>query len=331
MKSIRVVQIGLGPLGQRIVQFMRERDVFTIVGAVDTDPAKQGRDLGEVCSLSQMGIRVSGSLESALGGGPAELAILATVSDMERVTPQIEAILARGLAVVSTCEELSYPWDASPSLARRIDEAARAAGVAVLGTGVNPGFLMDSLPLALSAGCQNVKLIRVTRVQDASARRLPFQRKIGAGLSLEAFEAKRLEGTLRHVGLAQSMGMIASRMGWAIDRMEDILTPIVAERRIECGALVVERGAAAGVQQVGRAFAGGLERITLVFRASIGEPDPEDTVEIVGNPTIHSTVKGGVNGDIATCAITLNAAPRVLAAAPGLRTMTDISMVSFFA
>lgn len=332
MKEIRVVQVGLGPLGQRIVQFMREREAFCIVGAVDIDPATKGRDLGEVCSLPGMGVPVSGSLASALlGRGKADVAILATVSSMEAVTPQVEEIVAQGLPVVSTCEELSWPWEASPALARRIDKAARKAGVGVLATGVNPGFLMDSLPVALSAGCQAVERIRVTRIQDASSRRLPFQRKIGAGLSLAAFEAKRREGTLRHVGLAQSMAMIAARMGWEIDRMEDELTPIVADGRIETGALSIEPGMAAGVQQIGRAFSRGSERITLVFRAAIGEPDPEDTVEITGTPNIRSTVAGGMNGDVATCAITLNAIPRLLAAGPGLHTMTDVPLVSYFA
>jgi hypothetical protein len=330
MKEIRVVQIGLGPLGQRIVQFMREREVFRIIGAVDIDAGKQGRDLGAICSLPDMGVPVSGSLASALGRRKADVAILATVSDMQAVTPQIEEILARGLPVVSTCEELSWPWEASPALARRIDRAARRAGVGVLATGVNPGLLMDSLPVALTAGCQAVERIRVTRIQDASSRRLPFQTKIGAGLSPEAFEAKRREGTLRHVGLAQSMAMIAARMGWEIDKMEDELTPILAERRIETGAMSIQPGMAAGVQQIGRAFSRGIERITLVFRAAIGEPDPEDTVEITGTPCIRSTVKGGVNGDVATCAITLNAIPRLLAAGPGLHTMTDVPLVSYF-
>lgn len=330
MKEIRVVQIGLGPLGQRIVRFMREREAFRIVGAVDIDAGKQGRDLGEVCSLPVMGVPVSGSLASALGRRKADVAILATVSGMQAVTPQIEAIVARGLPVVSTCEELSWPWEASPALARRIDRAARRAGVGVLATGVNPGFLMDSLPVALTAACQAVEHIRVTRIQDASSRRVPFQRKIGAGLSPEAFEAKRKEGTLRHVGLAQSMAMIAARMGWEIDGMEDALTPILAERRIETGAMIIQPGMAAGVQQIGRAFSRGIERITLVFRAAIGEPDPEDTVEITGTPCIRSTVKGGVNGDVATCAITLNAIPRLLAAGPGLHTMTDVPLVSYF-
>ena len=201
----------------------------------------------------------------------------------------------------------------------------------MLGTGVNPGFLMDSLPLALTAVCQAVESVRVIRIQDAATRRIPFQRKIGAGLTLEAFEAKRMEGPLRHVGLAQSMAMIAARMAWTIDRMEDELTPIVAEHRIRTDVMTIEPGMACGVQQIGRAFSGARERITLVFRAAIGEPDPEDTVEITGTPNVRSTVKGGINGDVATCAITLNAIPRLLEAGPGLHTMTDISLVSYFA
>ena len=154
-----------------------------LAAAVDSDPAKIGRDVGELCGIHRLGVTVVGSIDHALVGGGADAAVLATVSDIATISGQIESLVARHLHVVTTCEELSFPWETSPSLAARIDAAARAARVAVLATGVNPGFLMDCLPLALTAVCQRVQHIGVTRIQDASARRLPFQRKIGAGLT----------------------------------------------------------------------------------------------------------------------------------------------------
>ena len=331
MRTIDLVQVGLGPLGRKIIQFARERPAFRIVAAVDPDPAFAGKTLGQVCGLEGLDIPVRPSLREALKGARPAAAILTTVSDLGRITPQIEQLLACRLPVVSTCEELVYPWVTQPGLAARIDREARRRKVAVLGTGVNPGFLMDALPVFLTAVAQEVQAVRVTRLQDASLRRVPFQKKIGAGLTLEQFEAKRREGTLRHVGLTESMHLIAARLGWRLERTEDVLSPVVAQARLVTEALTIEPGQAAGVQQIGRGFADGVERITLTFRASIGEPLSEDTVEIAGRPPIVSTIRGGVNGDVATCAITLNAVPRVLEASPGLKTMLDIPLVSCFA
>ncbi|MBA7568482.1 2,4-diaminopentanoate dehydrogenase [subsurface metagenome] len=303
---------------------------MTVVAAVDKDPALAGKDLGQLCSTGAMGVPVSPSLEQALGQGAADVAVLTTVSDLARIAPQIEEILSLGLPVVTTCEELAFPWESSPKTASRIDSRAKEQGVAVLATGVNPGFLMDTLPIVLSAVCQRIDAVKVSRIQDASTRRVPFQRKIGAGLNLVEFEEKKKQGSLRHVGLTESMQMIASRIGWKLDRTEDLITPVVAKTRIDTGSMSIEAGMAAGVQQIGRGFVDNDEKITLTFRASIGEPSPEDTVELLGTPHIVSTIQGGVHGDVATCAITLNAVGQVLRAEPGLRTMVDLPPVAYF-
>jgi 4-hydroxy-tetrahydrodipicolinate reductase len=217
----------------------------------------------------------------------------------------------------------------APELAARLDESARQKSVAILATGVNPGFMMDTLPVCLTAISQNVEAIKVSRIQDAANRRIPFQRKIGAGLDPLEFEKKKKDGTLRHVGLTESIHMIASRFGWKLDRTEDVITPVFADRTIISNTMTIKPGVVAGVQQIGRAFIGMKEKITLVFRASVGESHPEDTVEIFGEPHIISTVHGGVHGDVATCAVTLNAIPVLLKAEPGLKTMIDLPPVAF--
>lgn len=331
MKGIDLIQVGLGPLGRMITRFAHERACFRIVGAVDPDPAIAGRTLGQLCGIDGLDVVVQSSLQAALRGVRPAAAVLATVSSLTRLAPQLEELLACGLPVVSTCEQLVYPWFTQPQLAEAIDRQARRHKVAVLGTGVNPGFMMDALPVCLTAVAQEVQAVRVKRLQDAAFRRIPFQRKIGAGLSLEQFEAERSAGTLRHVGLTESMHLLAARMGWRLERTEEVLTPVVASARIASEALTIEPGQAAGVQQIGRGFAAGKERITLTFRAAIGEPAPEDTVEIDGRPPFVSTIRGGINGDAATCAITLNAVPRLLEAGPGLKTMLDIPLVSYCA
>jgi len=333
MDKIKIVQIGLGPLGQKITRYLLERrQVFEIVGAVDVDPEKAGRDLAEICGLTRnIGVRISTSLENVLRKTRPQVALLTTVSDMKRITPQIEKIVRHGLHVVTTCEELSFPWKTAPKFARRIDAAARRHKAAVLATGVNPGFLMDFLPTTLTGVCQKVDRIRVSRIQNAAFRRVPFQRKIGAGLTPAEFEAKRQQGTLRHVGLTESIGMIADRMGWELDKIEDILSPVIAGKEIKTQAMTIKRGMAAGVQQIGKGLVNGRLKIELVFRASVGEPESRDTIEIFGEPNIVSTVVGGINGDVATCAIAVNATRQILRVSPGLHTMTDVPIVSFFA
>ena len=331
MEKVKIIQVGLGPIGQEIVKYTVERKGIEIVAAVDPAADKVGRNLGELCSLDEkLGVKVSPTIDSAVEGSKPTVAILTTVSRLEEIIPQVEEIAGYGMNVVSTCEELAFPWTRKPELAKRLDEIGRKHNVSILGTGVNPGFLMDFLPLVMSGVCREVKSIKVSRIQDASSRRIPFQKKIGAGLTREEFEEKRKAGTLCHVGLTESMQMIAATMNWHLEKTEDILSPVIADSEITGGYRKIGPGMAAGVQQIGRGYLQGKELITLEFRAAVGERNPHDTIKIKGTPEITSTIKGGLNGDVATCAVTLNAVKSIIPAAPGLRTMADIPVVSFF-
>jgi 4-hydroxy-tetrahydrodipicolinate reductase len=189
---------------------------------------------------------------------------------------------------------------------------------------------MDFLPMAITGICRSVRKIRVERFQNAQFRRLPFQKKIGAGLSVEQFQEKVKEKTLRHVGLTESMHMIATRLGWEFTNTEDIVKPVIADQRVTTPELTIEPGNALGVNQVGKGYIGDEEIITLVFRAVIGEPNPHDTIFIDGDPKIEMTIKDGVNGDTATCSITVNAIPVIINTSAGLKTMADIEPISFF-
>lgn len=322
---IRVLQVGLGPIGASIARQVGERAGFELVGGVDLDPGKVGRDLGPVCGLGrEIGGEVSGDLETALAAMKPDIAVVSTSSALEIVAGTIETCLAAGVAVVSTTEELSFPWRERPELAKRIDEAARAAGRAVLGTGVNPGFAMDALPLALSAVCERVDGVIVRRFQDASKRRLPFQQKIGAGLSVEEFHAKVAAGGVRHVGLAESIGMLASAFGWNLDSVTDEIWPKLAAEPVASPDLSVAAGQCSGVVQLGLGKEGDVVRIRLEFEAYLGAPESYDEVEILGSPALKSRVMAGIPGDLATASIVVNAIPRVLAAPPGLITMRDV-------
>ncbi len=326
----RIVQVGLGPLGQQVVRYALERKQFKLVGGADPAPDKLGVDLGRLCGVEPMGTRVKKSVADVLATGKADVALLTTVSSIEVIQEQIEEIAEAGLDIVSTCEELTYPWDAHPKTAKRIDAACRKHGVTCVSTGVNPGFLMDLLPVALTAVCRRVERIEVERIQDASSRRVPFQQKIGAGLNLVQFERRKQDGSLRHVGLTESMHMIARRVGWKLKETTESLEPVIAEGRIESGHEPIEPGMACGVEQIGRAYAEeGRLVIKLVFRAAVGEPSSYDAVKVTGEPAFRSVIEGGINGDIATCAIVLNAVRSIGEVEPGLKTMLDLPAVAY--
>jgi 4-hydroxy-tetrahydrodipicolinate reductase len=240
-------------------------------------------------------------------------------------------IVSHGINIVSTCEELTYPWLTNPDIAREIDSAAEEHNVSVLSTGVNPGFLMDFLPLVTTSICRDVRRITVERIQDAQFRRLPFQEKIGAGLSVQEFEERVKQGNLRHIGLTESMHLIASGLGWKLERTEDVVEPVIASQEVVSENLTIEPGKALGIQQIGRAYIDKVEVIALVFRATIGEPDPRDRITIRGIPDVDMIISNGINGDTATCAIIVNAIPVVIQAPSGLITMADITPISFFA
>jgi hypothetical protein len=322
---IRAMLIGAGPMGINIYKLSLKRKDILITQVVDINPALQGKDMGQHAELDATGVIINDRYDQLTD---VQVAILATVSDLQGISPQLIGLIDLGLPVVSTCEELFFPWENDHELSASIDLAAREKGVAVLGTGVNPGFLMDALPTMFTALCNEVERIEVRRYQDAQFRRVPFQKKIGAGLSLEEFERRKEDGSLRHVGLTESMYFIARQLGWKLDSTADNVEPVIALRNIEISALNIVSGQASGVRQTGIGMVNGEEKIKLTFQATVGEPESYDEIEIFGTPHIRSRIMKGIHGDIATCAIILNACKSILKASPGLRTMADIPLIS---
>jgi 2,4-diaminopentanoate dehydrogenase len=329
---IRVIQIGVGPLGRQIVRYIVERGGLELVGVVDLDPELQGQDVGGLCGLAPMGLPVVGSLDEARLNAPdgAHVAVIATVSSIERLVPQVAAVARAGLDMVSTCEELSFPWTRHRAAAEAIDQVCREHRVSCLGTGVNPGYLMDYLPSVFTSIMQRVDHIQVDRVQDASKRRVPFQQKIGAGLTREEFEAKKAAGTLRHVGLPESLDMIAYAMGWALDTTSETIEPVLATADIASGYKTIAKGQLAGVEQVATGVTNGTEVVRLTFCAVVGQERSYDRIRIRGLPEVDITIDGGINGDVATCAITINAIRTIVKTESGLKTMLDAPVPAWF-
>ena len=329
--AIRVVQIGLGPIGAAVARQVASRKGFQLVGAIDIDPNKAGLDLGDVIELGRkLRVKVTTDIDQTLKATRPDVAVICTGSSLKAVMPQFEAVLKRRVAIVTTTEEAAYPGPASRRLAKRLDEAARKAKVAVLATGVNPGFTMDALPIALSAVCERVDRVEVRRVQDARIRRLPFQQKIGAGLTAAQFARKVEDGSVRHVGFAQSIQMIADALGWRLDRITDDVKPVFAEKTVASELLAVDKGYVAGIIQDGAGWVKGEPKISLRLEAYLGAPESYDSVLIEGSPRIFSKIDGGVHGDVATASITVNSIPAVVGAAPGYRTMRDMRLPSFY-
>jgi 2,4-diaminopentanoate dehydrogenase len=328
--ATRVVCYGLGPIGLGIARLALARPGVQIVGAIDVDPQKVGRDLGELLGGAASGVTISADAAATLAAARPAVALHATSSALASVAPQLLQIAEAGVNVVSTCEELAYPWTAQPQLAAELDAAARRAGVTLLGTGVNPGYAMDALPLMLTAPCAAVRAVRVLRIVDAGQRRGPLQRKVGAGLTAEQFADGVRVGAIRHVGLPESLHMLATSLGWQLDRSADTIEPVIAEQRITTDFVTVEPGQVAGVRQGARGFVGEREAIALELRMYVGAPDPQDTVEIDGDPPVRMTIAGGLHGDIATAAIVVNAIPSAVRAGAGLASMADAPLVHFW-
>jgi 4-hydroxy-tetrahydrodipicolinate reductase len=245
---------------------------------------------------------------------------------MEQVHPQLVEIIRAGLNIVSTCEELAYPWAQHPALAEELDKLAQKHGVTVLGTGVNPGFAQDTIAIAATGVCQDVKHITVTRTVEAGERRPQLQQKVGAGLSVAEFEEKAKGREIRHVGLEESLTMVAHALGWQLDKVTETIEPVVAEKPVKSQFVEVKRGQVSGVHQVARGFKGGQERIVLHLYMHLGTENPGDSVVIEGTPDIQLTIKG-IHGDLATAAMAVNAVPKVVSAPPGLVTMKDLPPV----
>jgi len=330
MEELRVVCVGLGPIGKAIAKGLLEKKGVKIVGAVDVAPDLIGKDLGEVLELDKkLGVTVRDDLDKLLDEVKADIAVIATKSYLPDVYPQIESCIKHCVNVISTCEELSYPYYRYPELSAKIDTLAKDYGVTVLGTGINPGYLMDALPIMLTGACTRVDSIKVIRMMDSKKRRIPYQKKIGTGLSPEEFkkmiEEKKITG---HVGLTESIAMIAAALGWKLDEIKEFPPePVIADKEVQA-YVTVKPGQVAGLKSVAHGIKDGKPVIVLEFVSHALVEEEHDTVIIEGTPRIEEKKIGGVHGDIGTVAVVINMIPKVINAPPGLFTMKDLPIPS---
>jgi 4-hydroxy-tetrahydrodipicolinate reductase len=327
---VRVVVLGTGQMGSGIVRLLLEKPGLALVGVHARRRERTGRDVGEIVGLgAPLGLAVEADLRALLARTRPQVVLQATCSRLAEAEAEIVAAIDHGAHVVSIAEELAWPAATDRAWATRIGRRAAERGVAVLGAGVNPGFVLDLLPIVLSGVCAEVEAITATRVSDLAPYGPSVLRSQGVGLSREAFEKGVAAGSVvGHVGFPASMAMIAAALGWEIERVEEARAPIVARVRRQARFATVEPGAVAGCLHRAVAFRAGRPAITLIHPQQVC-PEAEgietgDTLEIAGRPPLCVSIRPEIPGGVATVALAVNAIPRVLAAPPGLRSITEL-------
>ncbi len=327
LTPVRVAHVGLGAIGREVVRLVLARPDLRLEAACDINPELVGAPLGAVLGEDR-GPDVT--VVESLAGAPLPdardglVVTHTTSSSLEACLPELLAAVEVGAHVVSSCEELSYPWLRAPEAAARLDAAARDAGVSVVGTGVNPGFAMDYLPVALSGAMKRVDSVRVHRVQDAGRRRTPLQAKVGAGISADEFDRRLAEGTMGHVGLTESAQAVATALGWDPTDTAETLQPVLARVATPSAFGSIEPGRVAGIEQVAVVHADGQERVRLQLTMAVGVSPSQDDIWLTGDPDLHLCVPGGLHGDLATAATLVNTIGSIRHAEPGLRVMSEL-------
>jgi 4-hydroxy-tetrahydrodipicolinate reductase len=326
----RVVVLGTGQMGSGIVRLVLEKPGLALVGVYARRAARAGTDAGlAVGRGAPLGLAIEADLPALLARARPDVAIQATCSHLADAEGEIAACIERGVRVVSIAEEMAWPAAYDAAFAERLDRLAARRGVAVLGTGVNPGFVLDLLVIALSGACARVDAIRATRVNDLAPYGPSVLRAQGVGLAPEAFRAGVEAGSVvGHVGFPASIAMIARALGWKIERVEETREPIVTRVRRVGACATVGPGQVAGCLHRAVAFRDGRAAIELVHPQQVA-PEAEgvetgDTLEIEGAPPLRLESRPEIPGGAATIALAVNAVPRVLAAAPGLRSMAEL-------
>jgi 4-hydroxy-tetrahydrodipicolinate reductase len=325
--TIKLILYGVGAIGSEVAKFALTRSGLKIVGAVDSDPAKIGTDLGSVLGLDRsLGIEVSGDPVSVFEKVDADVVLLTTGSFLPAIYDQLENIAQAGLDVVTSAEELAFPTLQSAELAEKLDGLAREKDITIKAAGVNPGFVMDSLIVFLATSSADIEHVSVRRIVDCSLRRKQLQLKVGAGVTVEQFKARLGKEFFGHAGLMESAAVVADALGVFPDRISQTVEPVIAQQMCQTAHVSVKRGNVSGMRQIARSFRGGNEYVKLEVLFYIGAPEPKDQILIKGKPDIDVTIKDGIAGDQATVAILINSILPTLEAKSGLLTPTGKSV-----
>jgi 4-hydroxy-tetrahydrodipicolinate reductase len=327
VQKIKVAQFGLGPIGVEAIKLAGEKSWIEVVGGIDIDPAKVGKTLADVTGAAPLGgVKVYKSFEELAEKAKPDVVLHTAGSKADVSIQQIKPMAQQGVSVVSSCEELLVPSFRAPKLAEELDAICKKSGARVLGTGVNPGFVMDVLPVCMTGVSRTVEHIYCERMVNATTRRQPLQKKIGSGL--EPDEMRRLfkEGKAGHAGFLESLALIGHAMGWKFTETYELFEPVIAPYDIKTKFFDVKKGQCCGIHQQVVGKVGDVQRVHMDLKMYLDARDPHDGATITGDPPLEIRVNGGVAGDHATVASLVNAIPRILKAQPGVLLMTDIGV-----
>ncbi len=330
--KIRTVHFGIGAIGARTVKACLTNPEIEVVGAIDAHPSKTGRDLGEVTGVGHsLGIPIQYDADRLLREVYADVIVHCTGSSLTEIYPQLMSIISAEKSVVSTCEELSFPWARYPDIAQKLDQKAKESGVRILGTGINPGFVMDTLPLVMLNAVHTLRAIKVERVVDLAQRRIQLQRKAGVGLSAQGFKQGVADGAVGHVGLRESLMLIADTLYWRLEDVTETIEPVLARERVKSDVFSIDKNYSIGLKQSVRGISNGKEVIRLDLEMSLGARDPRDSIIIDGDPPVRVNIPGGIQGDEATAAVVANCVPAVARSRmTGLLSMRDLPMLPYY-
>ena len=327
---MKVMQIGLGSIGKAVTRLLLKKPGWEVAAAFDIDPEKQGRDLGEVAGVDQrLGIPVAGDFLDFQQYGDVDVALVTTVSTLPEILPTLQALMQRGVNIVASAEELFYPRYRYPDEARKLDEMAKKYGVSILGTGVTPGFVMDTLVLMLTGMSQQINRLAVTRVVNASGSRPSLQQKIGIGLTEESFAEQEAQHRVGVVGLVDSLAFLAHVLQWEMEDFKERLVPVVTDRPLRMGRQQLEPKQVCGVRYIVKGISRGKEVISFDLRTYLEAENARNTIYIEGTPSLEMTIKSNDMGDSATAGLLVNMSPGVHQAKPGLLTALDLPLPHF--
>lgn len=332
MRNIRVAVWGFGAMGGGITKVLLEKTGVEITGVCDLHPNRVNKSIFTLLGVgrgNREDVVVSSDIDAVLKQKNADVCIVATDSFTKDVYPKLVKVLSNGINAISTAEEMSYPAAKEPELAREIDRVAKAHGVTALGTGINPGLMMDLLAICLTGCMTRVDKVTCKRVNSLSPFGPLVMQEQGVGLTQEAFAEGVAKGELAgHVGFAESIGMISSALGWKIDQFEQQMSPIVTDVDRKSPYGFVARGNVAGVNMTGQGYVAGAVKIDMIhpqqIEPELGGTHTGDYITLEGTPPVHMAIQPEVDGGIGTIAMCVNMIPHVINARPGLKTMIDL-------
>lgn len=332
-ENVKVAIWGFGAMGGGMAEVLLRKKGVDIVGVCDIHPDRVGKSMFEVLGVprgDRPEVVIKNDILQVISKKSADVVLLCTDSFTRKTFDKIKLIVELGINVVSTAEEMSYPKAQEPELTAEMDKLAKANGVSILGTGINPGLMMDLLAILMTGACTDVEFVRCERVNSLSPFGPAVMEEQGVGITLEKFNQLSAEGHLAgHVGFNESINMICDAIGWKLDKpVDQTMAPIVSNVHRKTKYAEVQPGDVAGCTMKGYGHVGGKLAVEMIHPQQI-EPELEGTdtgdyVVIKGTPNVNLSNKPEIPGGIGTIAMCINMIPHVINARPGLHTMIDL-------